>query len=1152
MVVQKKDQSIRLCVDYRQLNAKTRKDAFPLPRIEETLDALSGAKWFSTLDLASGYNQVLVQEQDREKTAFCTPFGLFEFNRMPFGLCNAPGTFQRLMERIFGDHSFHALLLYLDDVVIFSTTFQQHLERLEMVLQRLEQHNLKLKLKKCKFFQSEVSYLGHVISASGVATDPEKIRAVAEWKRPSTVKELRSFLGFASYYRRFVAGFAAFAAPLHKLVGALEGTRKKPGPRLRGQVDQHWNQDCEEAFQAQKSRLVQAPVLGYADFTRPFIVEVDASHAGLGAVLSQEQDGQRRPIAYASRGLRPSERNMSNYSAMKLELLGLKWAVTEKFREYLLGHKFTVYTDNNPLRYLQSAKLAAVEQRWVSQLALFDYDIKYRPGTTNRNADALSRLPVAVNSDSGTVMGLGPLRVSIQGGETSALTASIRQQDRLGIEAPRLGPGEAELLLRETTWRPCSTLPPLAEREMTPGLGPQGVEPLQDGMFSFGIQVPPWTRCQIAPGLGPRLAEVSEVGASVSRSKEDLQVLQAADPCLNAFLRFWKRGHPPSVAEVKVSPSGVRGWVKQWRKIKEKDGLLYREVQLPPSRATALQLLLPAALRAEVLTNLHNNHGHQGVDRTTSLVRQRCYWPGMSRDIKKWCEECERCVVAKANQPKVRTFRGNLLATRPLEIVAIDFTTLERASSGHENVLVVTDVFSKFTQAYPTTDQKAKSVVKVLTEKWFYTYGVPQRIHSDQGRCFEGELLHQLCTLYGVHKRTTPYHPEGNGQCERFNRTLHDLLRTLPVERKRKWPQLLPQLLFAYNTTEHQSTGFSPYELMFGQKPRLPVDQLLGVADRDSPNSDLGDWMAQHREHLSTAYGHARHQLEAAAAHRNKDHVEPTPILPSGTLVYCKNHHHGRHKIQDFWSSVVHEVIECLNQVGTLYRLKPYGEDGPCKVVHRNEIKPLPRGVKVGQDVPPASQPVGGLPYILTPSPHAAPYPELRRTEAPSPDDAGDEDLWRLSVPQSLPHLAGVPCPPATAHTAPYPVSHHPEQVQQGLDGEDDEGAAAPPITSNDGQDATRPSLLEFGCQPTSPSSSGASPPASPILLPTSPSTQNRPQFQEPLDCDKSLFSPAPGASVPSDSSIPLHRCSSRNTAGKHSNPHNLPRSAIPNLGLDQ
>lgn len=388
VVVQKKDGSIRLCVDYRQLNAKTRKDAYPLPRIEESLDALAGATLFSTLDLTAGYNQIPMAEKDKQKTAFCTPFGLFEFNRMPFGLCNSPSTFQHLMERIFGDERFNSLLLYLDDIVIFSSSFETHLQRLQMVLGRLEKYNLKLKLDKCHFFQTEVRYLGHVISPLGVATDPEKIRAVAEWERPRTVRELRSFLGFASYYRRFVAEFAKHAAPLHRLVATLQDGKKRSGPiNLEGK----WDKVCDEAFNTLKEKLVTAPVLAYADFTKLFILEVDASHSGLGAVLSQEWDGKKRPVAYASRGLHATERNMSNYSSMKLELLGLKWAVSEKFREYLLGTKFTVFTDNNPLSYLRTAKLGAVEQRWASQLALFDFEIKYRPGGTNQNADTLSR-----------------------------------------------------------------------------------------------------------------------------------------------------------------------------------------------------------------------------------------------------------------------------------------------------------------------------------------------------------------------------------------------------------------------------------------------------------------------------------------------------------------------------------------------------------------------------------------------------------------------------------------------------------------------------------------------------------------------------------------------------------------------------------------
>lgn len=396
VIVQKKGGDLRLCVDYRLLNAKTRKDAYPLPRIDESLDALTGAKWFSTLDLASGYNQVPVAEVDKAKTAFCTPFGLFEFNRMPLGLCNSPSTFQRLMERIFGDQSFQSLLLYLDDIIIFSTSFDEHLKRLELVFNRLHSNHLKLKPSKCHFFQREVKYLGHVVSASGVATDPDKVKAVAEWKQPATTKELRSFLGFASYYRRFVEGFAKIATPLHRLVAQVETGSNRSKSRANALGD-GWTPECQQSFQTLKSRLISAPVLAYADFTKPFVLEVDASLAGLGAVLAQEQDGRRKPIAFASRGLRPTERNMSNYSSRKLELLAFKWAITSKFREYLLGAKFVVFTDNNPLSYLQTAKLEAAEHRWASELAMFDFEIRYRPGSANRNVDALSRLPAPVS-----------------------------------------------------------------------------------------------------------------------------------------------------------------------------------------------------------------------------------------------------------------------------------------------------------------------------------------------------------------------------------------------------------------------------------------------------------------------------------------------------------------------------------------------------------------------------------------------------------------------------------------------------------------------------------------------------------------------------------------------------------------------------------
>lgn len=860
VVVEKKDGSIRLCVDYRQLNAKTRKDAFPLPRIEESLDALTGASLFSTLDLASGYNQVSVAERDRAKTAFCTPFGLFEFQRMPYGLCNAPGTFQRLMERIFGDQRFHSLLLYLDDVVVFSSTFKQHLERLESVFSRLREHGLKLKLKKCHFFQPEVKFLGHVVSASGVSTDPDKISAVRDWSTPSTVAELRSFLGFASYYRRFVQGFARYAAPLHKLVAKLQPHPNRNRMGRNANLRDHWDWGCDQAFNTLRDKLISAPVLGYADFSKPFVLEVDASGLGLGAVLSQEQDGgPRRPVAYASRGLRPTERNMDNYSAMKLELLALKWAVTDKFRDYLLGTKFTVLTDNNPLCYLRTAKLGAVEQRWAAQLALFDFTIEYRPGVCNKNADALSRLPAP------------PVSVSMD--------------------------------------------------EIT-----------------SGIFVP----AEIKSVVVSPSVEIQAIDACPTRTRANLQLLQAEDHVLKAFLVYWKRGSPPTASERSTESPAVVELVRQWADLVVYEGVLYRKTHVPGSTEKVLQLLLPQALQTEVLTALHDDHGHQGVDRTVSLVRQRCYWPFMRKDVDRWCRECRRCVVAKATQPKLRTFMGSLLASSPLEIVAIDFSILEKSSDGKDNLLVVTDVFSKFAQAYPTADQKSSTVARVLTEQWFYTYGVPLRIHTDQGRNFEGELFQQLCRVYGIRKsRTSPYHPEGNGQCERFNRTLHDLLRTLPPEKKRRWPYHLPQVLFAYNTTVHQSTGFSPYELMFGRKPTLPLDSLLGTIDIPS-DSTTAEWVQEHQKHLSAIYSQARAHLEAAAQQRAKNHLAPLPLLPPGTLVYRRSHPHGRHKISDHWENVVYEIVRCLDEVGTLYKIRPRDQLGPEKNINRKELRPLP------------------------------------------------------------------------------------------------------------------------------------------------------------------------------------------------------------------
>ena len=868
VLVRKKDGSLRFCIDYRKLNNRTVKDAYYLPRIEETIDTLSGSKYFSKLDLRSGYWQVGVKESDKMKTAFSVgPLGFFECNRMAFGLCNAPASFQRLMERCTGELHLRECLIYLDDIIIFSKTFEEHLVRLENVFRQLELHGLKLKGSKCEFFQRQCSYLGHIVSDAGIRTDPDKIAVLKEWQRPTNVKELRSFLGFAGYYRRFVRNYSSIVKPLNALLVG-HPTNKKYKKKKKEQTPWIWGPEQQQAFDTIIEKLTSPPVLAYTDYSKPFLLNIDASGDGLGAVLYQEHDGVEHVIAYASRGLRASE---CNYPAHKLEFLALKWAVCDKFNDYLYGSKFTVRTDNNPLTYvLTTAKLDATGHRWLAALSSYNFSLVYRAGKVNKDADALSRLP---SSNKETLF--------------NDVIKAICHAALVSVEE---APAVECLLLTQN-------------------------------------------------------ASINDNEAGTDDGSDLCQVDWPAEQTLDATLcrvrQLLSSGHKPTRRQIALEPKPCQKILKDWDNLFLRDNVLYRKHSL--SGSDIQQLVLPEVYQDIALKGLHDEAGHQGRDRTMSLVKSRFYWPGMDGDIEKFVRNCPRCIRRKA-QGKTSANLVVVESTFPMDLVCMDFLSLEMSAGGYEHILVITDHFTRYAQAIPTKNQSAKTTARVLFDNFICHYGFPARLHSDQGRNFESEVIKELCSIASIDKsRTTPYHPMGNGMPERFNQTLLNMLGTLEDDQKSDWKSYVPSLVHAYNSTRHESTGYSPHYLMFGRHPRLAVDAFLGI--KPGPErSDKSKYVTDLKKRLEYAYKTASKEARRQGRRHKTVYdlrIRESQLQPGDRVLVRNVGVRGKRKIADRWEKDVYLVVDQPNKGIPVYLLKREHGRGKRRMLHRNLLLPF-------------------------------------------------------------------------------------------------------------------------------------------------------------------------------------------------------------------
>ena len=582
-----------------------------------------------------------------------------------------------------------------------------------------------------------MKYLGHKISANGIATDPDKIAVVRDWPRRESVKDLQRFLCFAGFYRRFVKSLSKIAHPLFSLMQGHLNKKKDAAPF-------NLEKRHQDAFEELKSMLTSSPILAFADYSKPFELHTDASSHGLGAVLYQQQGDQKRVIAFASRGLKPSE---MNYPAHKLEFLALKWSITDKFHDYLYGQSFDVWTDNNPLTYvLTTARLDATGQRWIARLASYNFSIHYKSGRTNVDADALSRLPVV---------------------QEDVIQAVCQLED------PNLQ---------------------------------------SDYVSQFAVA---------AYVLGHFVSEVVD--------PINVEEIQHNDKEIGCVLRWKEAGHQPSNEDLTHKSKEVKLLCRQWDKLVVMNNTLHRQVGEGPSKLK--QLVIPSSHRDHVLTSLHDSLGHPGRDKMTALLKQRFYWPGSTADVDRKVSGCRRCVCRKAQGQKAPIVP--ILTTQPLELLCIDYLLVE-PSHGYEHLLVIVDHFTKFARVIPTKNETAKTTAKALLDNFINIYGYPHTIHSDQGRNFESAIIKELCALTGIKKsRTTQYHPMGNGACEKLNQTILKMLGTLENENKSRWKDYLGSLVHAYNCIPHSTTGFAPYELMFGRVPLLSVDQEFQLKGKE-------------------------------------------------------------------------------------------------------------------------------------------------------------------------------------------------------------------------------------------------------------------------------------------------------------------------------
>jgi len=808
VLVKKKTGSWRLCCDYRETNKFVCIPQQPLPRIDDILASFKGKRYFTVLDMYMGFHQIEVAPEDRPKTAFVTPDCQRQYKRLPFGFASSPAIFQNMVNLLLGGMKWVFAVGYIDDIIIFSDNWEDHVAHLRQLFDALRAANLQLSPQKCTFGCATVKYLGHVVSREGISVSPEYINAVKNFPVPINAKAVQRFIGKCQYYHRFVPNFSKMCAPLYKAT--------------RAHVAFDWTKECQRAFEELRDALTSCQVLAHPDYSRPFIVDCDGSQDGLGATLIQDQGKGERPIAYISRTLGEYEKK---WTATEIEAAAVMWAL-ERFRPYIYGIRVLVRTDHSPLEYLRKCtnKCARLE-RWALKLQEFQFDIQHRPGAQQKHVDALSRAPVEesphleqldleqfperaalhttyVEKRAGLILKAQCLRKKKAQGGVLAPRTNEKWQQKAHQGAKGAACAKHLCLKRSPTHQTWKCLQALRQTEEESENEDEVVVELSDEseLDNDAGYNPEAAIMERAHGLPPLFPDT------------DLKSAQEIDPECVMFRGYMGQEAPEQPV-----------WARQ-HNIKI---MVIEEITCVQFDALTPRILLPKTFREQAIHAHHLSYyaGHFGITKTTARIAQRYWWPGMRAQVKAFINMCLFCLSYR--RQNIRSKWLSLPVGTPFEVVAMDiFGPLPKTRRSNTHILVMVDHHTRWVECHAMTEPTARKVSEVLFQKWISRWGVMRVLLTDNGPQFTASVLKQLTEVYGIKKvYSSPYNPAGNSIVESFMRSLKSALVLCIQQSGLEWDRVLPAAEMAYRSTPHLTTKRTPFFLVTGQEMVLPLSR---------------------------------------------------------------------------------------------------------------------------------------------------------------------------------------------------------------------------------------------------------------------------------------------------------------------------------------